>query len=320
MNALVAWTLTTGAAGMRTQARGLAEAVADTVIEKTITVGAPWSWLPAGALPFALRGVSGDPVAPPWPDLVVSCGRKSAIAAAAIRKASGGRTVVAHVQDPLADPKRFDLVVALPHDRVKGPNVLNVLTALHDVTPAKLEAAADAWRERFAPLGKPLVGVILGGATRGRDFTVEDGQTLIDRLQAMRAESGAGLAITPSRRTPEAVRALFRQAFADDPRVFVWDLNDPNPYRGILALADRLVVTSDSLSMVSEAISTPHPVEVFDLELEGGRHAGFLQNMLEAGLVRRFEGEAEPPTKSTAKEATRQAADAVKAILAKRGV
>jgi len=318
VSALVAWTLTTGAAGMRSQARGLAEAVADTVVEKTIAVGPPWAWLPAGTLPFALNGVSGDPVAPPWPDLVVSCGRKSAIVAASIRKASGGKTVVAHVQDPLADPKQFDLVVALPHDRVRGANVLNVLTALHDVTPAKLEAAANAWRESFARLGRSLVGVVLGGATRGRDFTLEDAQRLIDRLQALRAGTGAGLAVTPSRRTPEPVRRLFEQTFADDPRVFVWDLNDPNPYRGILALADRLVVTSDSLSMVSEAISTPHPVEVFDLELEGGRHAGFLQNMLDAGLVRRFEGEAQPPAKSTARDATQQAADAVKAILAKR--
>jgi mitochondrial fission protein ELM1 len=315
-----AWTLTTGAAGMRSQARGLAEAVADTVIEKTIGVRAPWSWLPAGTLPFALNSVdpAHDAVAPPWPDLVVSCGRKSAIVAAAIRRASGGRTIAVHVQDPLADPKAFDLVVALPHDRVKGANVLNVLTALHDVTARNLEAAAEDWRAPFARLGRPLVGVILGGSTRGRAFTLADAEQLIERLQRLRTAAGAGLAITPSRRTPPEVRALFEQAFAGDERAFVWNLQDPNPYRGILALADRLVVTSDSLSMVSEAISTPHPVEVFDLELEGGRHAGFLQNMLDAGLVRRFEGEAEAPVKSTAKDATQQAADAVRGLLAGR--
>ncbi len=85
--------------------------------------------------------------------------------------------------------------------------------------------------------------------------------------------AATALAITPSRRTPDAVRALLAEAFAGDQRVFLWDMEGDNPYRGILALADRLVVTSDSVSMVSEALSTTHPVEIFDLGFP--RHADF---------------------------------------------
>ena len=311
-----AWAITTGAAGMQAQARGLARAVADVVEEKTVGLRPPWSWLPAQFALFALNGLDPhkDRLAPPWPDLVVTCGRKSAIVGAAIRRASRGRTLAVHVQDPLADPGAFDLVVVLPRDRVRGANVLVVPTALHDVALKDLDAAAKAWRKRLARLGRPLIGVVVGGSSRGRPFTVEDADRLIEAVQRARG-SGAGVALTPSRRTPGEARARFAEAFNADPRAFVWDLEDENPYRGILGLADRLVVTSDSLSMISEALSTGRPVEIFDLGLTGGRHAGFIADLMASGQVRRFEGDPEPPPVRPAVDSTRLAALAVRRLL-----
>ncbi|HWE45970.1 MAG TPA: mitochondrial fission ELM1 family protein [Caulobacteraceae bacterium] len=313
----VAWAVTTGATGMRTQARGLAEAVADTVIEKTVGVRFPWSLLP-GAWARSPRAVIDpdpelDQLEPPWPDLIVTCGRKSAAAAVAVKHASGGRTVAVHVQDPLTDPKAFDLVVAMPHDRARGENVLTVPTALHDLTPAKLQAAADKWRERFAPLGHPLIGVVLGGSTRNYDFDPAAGERLITLLRKAKDASGAGLAITPSPRTPQHLIGAFGSAFLGDPRVFLWDRDGTNPYHGILALADRLVVTSDSVSMMSEAISSPHPVEVFDLG--GERHAPILDRLIEEGLVARFEGAAKPAATTGPLNSTMVAAERVRAIM-----
>ena len=315
MSDLVAWAVTTGATGMRTQARGLAEAVAGVAIEKTVTIRPPWNLLPAAWAPFPLWGVEG--LAPPWPDVMVTCGRKSAMASVAVKHASDGRTITVHVQDPLTDPRAFDLVVAMPHDKVTGPNVIKAQTALHDLTPEKLAQAADKWRERFAPLGHPLVGVIIGGPTRSYDFGADDGVRFVELLQKLKRETGAGLAITPSPRTPMALRQLIGAAFAHDPRVYLWDREGANPYHGILALADRLVVTSDSVSMMSEAVATPHPVEVFDLG--GERHAGILDRLIEEGLVARFEGAAEPPKTKGPVNSTTIAAEAVKKILAERG-
>ncbi len=300
---LTAWAVTTGETGMRTQARGLARAVAD-VVEEKIVSAQPW---PLG------RGALG----PPWPDVIVSCGRRAAGAALAARKGSGGRILAVHVQDPRLRASDFDLVVAMQHDAIaEGGNVIKVTTALHDLTPQSLAEAGAAWQARLEPLGRPLTGVVVGGDLRGRPFTIADAQRLIDGLMRLRSGSNAALAITPSRRTPQPVIDLIGQAFAGDPGVFLWDRTAENPYRAILALSDRLVVTSDSVSMVSEALATPHPVEVFDLGFP--RHVGFIQDLVEQALARRFDGNPIPPATTGPVNATLQAAAAVRTLLQAR--
>src|SRR5579863_6772605 len=299
---LTAWAVTTGEIGMRTQARGLAEAVAGDVLE--LTVASLWPRLEPRP-------------APPWPDVMVSCGRRSARWALAAKRASGGQILAVHVQDPRRDAAAFDLVVAMEHDDIRpGATVLKVATALHDLTPAKLAAAGAAWRERFAALGHPLVGVCVGGALRGRAFTLDDTERLIAGLDRVRRGAGAALAITPSRRTPAPAIERLRTAFKDDARVFLWDRVGDNPYRAILALADRLVVTSDSVSMVSEALAAPHPVEVFDLGFS--RHVAFVQDLVDRRLARRFEGEPTTPSTLGPVNATDEAAAAVRRLLQAR--
>ena len=298
---LTAWAVTTGEMGMRTQARGLAEAVAEDVTE--VTVERAWPW-------------RRERPSPPWPDVMVSCGRRSARWALAARKQSGGAMLAVHVQDPRRDAAAFDLIVAMEHDDIRaGGNVIKVATALHDLTPAKLAAAADAWAARL-DLGRPLTGVAIGGDLRGRAFTPADGARLIAGLKRVKDGTGGALAITPSRRTPPAVLAQLNEAFAGDARVFLWDLQGDNPYRAILASSDRLVVTSDSVSMVSEALATPHPVEVLDLGF--ARHAGFIQDLVDRRFVRRFKGDPAPPVTAGPVNATLESAQAVQALLQAR--
>jgi mitochondrial fission protein ELM1 len=305
---LTAWAVTTGEVGMRTQARGLAQAVADIVVEKTVDAGPRWPRASAS---------SGDRLSPPWPDILITCGRRSARHSVRARKASGGKILTVHVQDPRRKPDAFDLIIAMEHDAIAaGGNVIKVSTALHDLTPGNLDAAARKWAARLEPLGRPMAGVAIGGDLRGRPFTLDDGHRLLTALRLLKEGSDGALAITPSRRTPAAVLALLAEAFADDPRVFLWNFDGDNPYRAILALSDRLVVTSDSVSMVSEALSTPHPVEVFDLGF--ARHADFVQDLVDRRLIRRFEGDPTPPVTAGPVNATLEAAAAVRACLQAR--
>jgi uncharacterized protein len=303
---ITAWAITTGETGMRSQARGLAQAVADVVVEKTVRGSLVWPWK-----------VGGDSLQPPWPDVMITCGRRTALATQAVRKASRRQTLAVHVQDPKSGADQFDLIVAMEHDVIPASGrVIKVATALHDLTPENLAEAADAWAERLAPLGRPLVGVVVGGDLKGRPFTLVDGERLLAGLMRLRRDAGASLAITPSRRTPEAVLTLLEQAFRGDPSVFVWGLEGDNPYRAILASADRIVVTSDSVSMVSEALAAGPPVELLDLGF--ARHTGFTQSLVDRGLVRRFEGDPVPPASSGAVNATLAAAEAVRALIQAR--
>ena len=100
---------------MRSQALGLAEAVGLPIVEKRSFLRAPWSWLPGGLMPTPLAALdpSGDRLEPPWPRLVVCCGRRSIGPALAVKRLSGGRTLAAYVQNPELARSKFDLVAAL---------------------------------------------------------------------------------------------------------------------------------------------------------------------------------------------------------------
>jgi len=315
---LTAWAITTGEAGMRTQARGLAAAVAGTVVEKVVSVRWPQRWFPAG-WPGVLAGIDesrGDGLRPPWPDVVVTCGRRSAIIGLAAKRASAGRAVLAHVQDPRAPLDGFDLVVAMAHDEISGPKVVKVLTAMHDISPERLAKAAEAWRDRLADLPRPLTAVLVGGPTSNSPFGAREADELTRRLTALKTRTAGGLLLVPSRRTPEAALAVFARAFGADSTARVWDRSGDNPYLGALALADRLVVTGDSVSMVSEALATPHPVEVFALNLRK-RHAGFVQTLFDRGMVGLLQEGVEAPSHPPL-DATAEAGDALRALLASR--
>src|SRR4051812_42689398 len=167
------WVLTTGKAGMRSQALGLAAAVGLTVEEKRIAVRQPWSWLPAGLLPMPLAALdpTSDRLAPPWPRVVVACGRRSIGPALAVKRLSKGRTIAAYVQNPEWGLRKFDLIAAMPHDGVRGDKVVEVPTALHNVSPQRLAEAGEKWKARLASDGRPLLGVLVGGDNGGYRLT-----------------------------------------------------------------------------------------------------------------------------------------------------
>ncbi|MDA0654034.1 MAG: mitochondrial fission ELM1 family protein, partial [Proteobacteria bacterium] len=171
----------------------------------------------------------------------------------------------------------FDLVVVPRHDRLRGDNVVTTRGALHRVTGERLRRAADEFAADVAALPRPLVAVLVGGDNGVYRLGPDQARDLGSKLGAL-ARSGAGLAVTPSRRTGASNERILRDALAGLPAV-VWDGGGANPYFGYLGLADAIVVTCDSVSMVSEAVSTGKPVYIFDLP--GGSdkfrafHAGF---------------------------------------------
>jgi hypothetical protein len=133
----------------------------------------------------------------------------------------------------------------------------------------------------------------------------------------LRRKTGARLAITPSRRTSPEVRSMLAARFGDDPGVFLWDMKGDNPYRGILALADRLVVTSDSVSMVSEALATPASVEFYG-QPGSPRHVRFVDQLISLGLLRRYTGDPVAAPAGGPFNATDLAAEAVRKLLHER--
>ncbi len=291
----LAWVLTDGKAGTRNGALGLVEAVGLPVVDKHVRSRLPWRWLPPKLWPAGVLGTGGggDPLEPAWPRLLVSAGERSVGPALAIRRLSGGATYCVHIQHPRVDPRRFDLVTAPAHDRLQGDNVRVTLGALHRVTDERLEAAAARFGARYAALPRPLVGVLIGGANSVYRFDGQAARQLADGLARIAEQAGCGLLVTASRRTGADNIALLRDRL-HGPAVDFWDGEGENPYFAYLALSDALVVTSDSVNMVSEACFTGKPVHVFHLEGgDGTKFQRFQQSLEAAGITRPFAGRLE---------------------------
>jgi mitochondrial fission protein ELM1 len=168
--------------------------------------------------------------------------------------------------------------------------VLTVDTALHRVSRDRLEVAAADWRRRLKPDDAPLLGVLLGGRNRHYRWTPAQIERLAALLHSAHADHGMRVFVTPSRRTEPHVTADLAARFAGEPWLAVWDEADPNPYFGLLALADRLVVTGESVSMISECLATGRPVHVLPLAGRGRRHEVFLDGLTGQGLVSLVDG------------------------------
>ncbi|MBM3554062.1 MAG: hypothetical protein FJX47_00735 [Alphaproteobacteria bacterium] len=287
------WLVSDGKIGMKNEALGLAEAIPVPHVLKRVAPRPPWCWLPAWlqVAPLASLGPDSDALAPPWPDMIIACGRQSVAVTVAIKRLNPA-TFTVYLQHPRVPISWFDLVVPPRHDELAGPNVIETRGAIHRVTRDKIAAGAARLAPIVAHLPRPLVAVLIGGPSREYRFDTRVAARIGDQLVKLARDHGCGLMITASRRTGAASEKILRDKLATVPSWF-WDGAGDNPYFGMLGLADFIVATVDSIAMTSEACSTGKPV--YSMPLEGSRpkfelfHGG----LREDGLTRLFDGKLE---------------------------
>ncbi len=285
------WVVTDGKPGMENQCVGLAEALDLVPVIKRIKLRSPWRqlspWLRIGKS-FA-TGPNGDQLSPPWPDLLIATGRHSVVPALSVRQQSRGHTFTVQIQDPVIDPGHFDVVVVPGHDRLRGANVLVTDGALHRVTAGRLAAAAARLGPLYDHLPRPRVAVLVGGDNGVYRLTPTVMGDFAERLTHLARSTGGGLMVTPSRRTGTDNEAILRARMREVPSV-MWDGTGENPYFAFLGLADAIVVTCDSVSMVSEACATGKPVYWVPLAGGSAKFQAFHDRLTDAGIMRRFDG------------------------------
>jgi len=263
----------------------LAHALTPRPAEHVLAPRAPWRW-------WAPRRAPGDNAAfgPGFaalcrqsPALAIGCGRQAALATRLLR-ARGSRAV--QLLDPRLDPRYWDLVVAPAHDGLRGGNVLATLGSLHPVNEDYLLCAIAAFPALTA-LPSPHTVLLVGGPTRHAPLDDAAFESLLERLAAqVRAEGGSFSAIA-SRRTPPNWRAAIAHVDAALPGLRWRDTGDgANPYAGLLAYADRIVCTPDSVNMLSEAAATRAPLFAWAPERLQGRPRQFLDVLLSSGRAR----------------------------------
>jgi uncharacterized protein len=287
------WVLHDGKPGMASQALGLAEATGLDFVEKWLAISRPWAWLPPQLWlhPLAAPGPGGARLTPPWPDLVIGCGRNTVRPALAIRRASGGRTIAAQIQDPGMGRGGFDLCVVPQHDRLHGPRVVVTRGAVHRVTAERLAAARRRFPE-LAALPRPILAVLIGGSNKAYRLTLRRVAEIAEAVATLLHERGGSALVTPSRRTGAAGLAVLSERLAGLSAA-IWDGTAENPYFAYLGLADAVLATADSVSMISEAAATGKPVHIFALDGGNAKFARFHRIMQDAGITRPFMGRIE---------------------------
>ena len=281
---LSTWIITEGMAGTQNQCLGVAQALNVEPVVKQIKLRGFWRFL-SPWVPYETGEMFDIPLTPPWPDLLITSGRKAIAASRYVKKMSGGKTFTVHIQDPRISPKYFDLVAVPFHDPTRGENVVVTKGAPNRITPALLARARNDFAYIFAMMPAPHIAVLLGGNSKAHTM----GVAAMEKLGAQLAGLAGSLMITSSRRTTPEQRDAFLRGLGDKPHWY-WDGTGENPYVGMLAWADYILVTADSVSMLSDGATTGKPVYMIPMDGGSKRFDRFHDGMIKSGVVRKFEG------------------------------
>ena len=208
-----------------------------------------------------------DPLQAPWPDLILTVGRRPSMAALWVKRQSGGHSKVVLVGKPTARMLDFDLIVCSAEKLLPPmPNCHSVTLPLMRVDAGEVAKEAERWRRRLADLPRPLVAIFIGGSTSPYVMNRRVALKLLALARQVGEELGGTAYFVGSRRTSPAVSQTLRQGLPAGARFYRWSERDEdNPYRALLGLADGFVVTGDSISMLVEVVHLRRPLAIFPL-------------------------------------------------------
>ena len=284
------WVLADDRAGHANQALGVADALGLPYEVKSLEY---WG---LAKLPNILLGatfvhLSGDALAPPWPDLVIAAGRRTVPVARAIKRAADARCFLVQCMWPGAGASAIDLIAPPAHDSPRRrANMLRTVAAPHRITSAVLAEARREWQARVGTLPAPRLALLVGGSTAAHDFDAAAARALAGRVAALTQALGGSLMMTTSRRTSPAARDALTATLDPDHR---FDDDGDNPYLGYLAWADAIVVTGDSTTMCAEACATGAPVLIDAPDaITGLKHRALHRALYDRGLARPLDEDA----------------------------
>jgi mitochondrial fission protein ELM1 len=280
------WIISDGKAGNDVQSRGVFDALGLDYAVKRVDPTGIWKVLsPWGPVNPAERFGTPDSIFhPPWPDFAIAIGRLTTPYVRKLKALAGLATYTVILQNPRVSASTADLFWVPEHDMRRGPNVVTTLTAPHSFTAQRLQELRATLPGDIAALPSPRVAVLLGGPNGDFAYTEAALARLAAALRTL-ARQGAGLMITPSRRTPAAVTAFVRESTAGAQRL-LWGGEGTNPYPAFLAHADAFIVPADSVNMTGEPCATGKPVYVFAPEGGSPKFTRFHEALRRHGATR----------------------------------
>ena len=251
---LKALLLTQGMHGMVSQVEGLAKALKFNFKHKKIKLKPIWNFVPPKLSPISENLLTEKFVCDS--KIIISCGRKSVIPSIALKKRFGNEIFNIHIQDPKVSLKHFDLIISPDHDNLKGENVLTTQGSIHYLT--KKEIAENSNYIQIDKGKKKIVTFIIGGPNKYYNYSDEQIHYIFNKVKKLFTPDKFKLIVIPSYRTPERIIKKAFNTFGFNH--YVVKEIDKKAYLSSLSIADYIIVTCDSTSMISEAAVTGKPV------------------------------------------------------------
>jgi len=282
------WILSDGKIGDETQCLGIAEALSPCIEMRRLRPRWPFTLLmPRG--PIDPRDRLTPEEEKHLPDIAIAAGRRTVNFLKYLKAKAPDRLFTVFVKDPYVGRDAADVIWVPTHDRLRGENVITSKTPAHRVSAEALAAARknpDFW---LSGLASPRLAVIVGGPSQHHHFgKAERDEILLVLTMGMAA--GFSLMVTGSRRTPpevmRAIETFLRQQIPS--KAYVWDGQGENPYISMLATADQIVVTGDSVNMIAESIATGMPVHVYEPSGGHPKITAYIEMLVQLGAVRRW--------------------------------
>ena len=251
--------LTEGMHGMISQAEGMAKALNAVYSHKIVRLSFPWNLIPPKFTPIS-QIILKDKIyitENETPDIIISCGRKSVIPSILLKRKNSNIFTI-HIQNPKVNSKNFDVVIAPQHDSYYGSNVYSSEGAIHYITYEEIQAAKNYLSSKIK--SNKIVSLILGGPNKYYSFSKEQLMEIFQSIRSSFSLNGYETIIVPSMRTPKTIIELAKKEMGKFGHVV--DTVDKQAYLSAYALAKYVVVTCDSISMISEAAASGKPIYV----------------------------------------------------------
>ncbi len=256
--------------GDNTQVKAVVEALGWDYEHKYIRVLPPFVYGKprVAATLYHIDQTCSDRLKPPWPDLIITSGRRPANVALWIRQQSGNQCKIVLLGKPSGLINHFDLIIHSSEiQMIRLANVMRITLPLMYIDKTTMAKATDDWQDQLANLPRPLIGLFIGGPTVPYAYDSSVPNHLIEFAKKIIAEGGTPY-FSSSRRSPAAIVKALKHGLPKQAMLHEWTPDSSNnPYFGLLGLADGFVVTGDSISMMTEIALLQKPLAIFSLPL-----------------------------------------------------
>ena len=253
--------LTEGMHGMISQVEGLAKALDIDFTHHKVELNHFWKLIPPNLSPISqsvFKKINHDDF-----DVIISCGRKSVIPSIHLKNTANKKVFNIHIQDPKVNLNHFDLIVAPEHDAIEGENVISTKGAIHYLTENEISENKDYLNSFIKKDERKIWALIMGGPTKYYEYSRENIKAIFENLNNLNKQNNFQLVVIPSMRTPKNIIQYAKDYFGQNHTVI--ETIDKKAYLSALAISEKIVVTCDSSSMISEAALTGKPIYVANI-------------------------------------------------------